>query len=132
MSPYTTPTHSYVTLLYPYIIWQEFQLVAGRRLSCVSFSLRKDIRGLPTTRCTLLKVLIIRSIVCWGLYWGTTIYGNCHFTGKLLYFTFPEALQVVRAPIFIAKLYGLVRSLLPKMLQDKAGCRTGFELGIGA
>ena len=35
-------------------------------------------RGFPKIRGTFLGVPIIRTIVYWGLYWGTLILGNCH------------------------------------------------------
>ena len=36
------------------------------------------ILGFPKIRGTFLGIPIIRTIVFWGLYWGTLILGNCH------------------------------------------------------
>ena len=34
--------------------------------------------GFPKIRDTFLGIPIIRTVVFWGLYWGSPIYGNYH------------------------------------------------------
>ena len=41
--------------------------------------------GFPKIRGTFLGVPIIRTIVYWGLYWGTLILGNYHMSFIILY-----------------------------------------------
>ena len=38
----------------------------------------RRISGFPKIRVTFLGIPMIRTIVYWGLYWGTLILGNCH------------------------------------------------------
>ena len=40
--------------------------------------LQGSIQGFPKIRDTFLAVPIIRTIIYWGLYWGTLILGNYH------------------------------------------------------
>ena len=44
---------------------------------------RDNIWGFPKIRGTFLGVPIIRTIVYWGLYWGTLILGNYHIMQRL-------------------------------------------------
>ena len=44
----------------------------------------KHMWGFPKIRGTILGVPIIRTIVYWGLHWGTLILGNFHVNMKLL------------------------------------------------
>ena len=37
-----------------------------------------SIWGFPKIRCIFLEVPIIRTVLFWGLYWGTLILGNYH------------------------------------------------------
>ena len=39
--------------------------------------------GFPRIRGTLLGVLIIRTIVYWGLYWGPPMLGNYHVQARV-------------------------------------------------
>ena len=47
-------------------------------LACPGGSSNLAIWGFPKIRGTFLGVPIIRTIVYWGLYWGTLILGNYH------------------------------------------------------
>ena len=53
-------------------------------------SLRKNGEGFPKIRGTVLGVLIIRTIVFWGLHWGPLILGNYHIEFVLSCCMFPQ------------------------------------------
>ena len=56
----------------------EFKDLGLRVVHRVIWWIEGDIWGLPQIRGTFLGVPVISTIVYWGLYWGTLIYGNYH------------------------------------------------------
>ena len=57
----------------------EMTSIAYRSLSSMSLFEGDLVWGFPKIGDTSLGVLLIRTTVFWGLYWGPLILGNCHF-----------------------------------------------------